>query len=332
MNQELETGDGGRSEVAGGPWRLCDAAANRAAEAIRVLEDVARFVLDDAALTAAAKTLRHDLAAVLAAVAARHGGGFHVRGVRAVFRLGDPERKTAPACGKVVHPLGLLRIRAVIPHQQRADAVADDGVFVLQVVVQAQPLGREIAGDAVNAHAIGPVGRHRHLDHRIGAVIIGKTRPHRRVGGQFDDTIVVIAQFELAGRAHHAVALDPADRALPQHHAVGRNHRAGQAKHALHPGPRIGRAADDLQRLAVTGINREHLQLVGIGVARRGEHVRDAETGELVSRIFHALDLEADGIQRIADLRDVGGGLEVILEPGQRELHALAPTPAERVG
>jgi len=67
MNQELETGDGGRSEVAGGPWRLCDAAANRAAEAIRVLEDVARFVLDDAALTAAAKTLRHDLAAVLAA-------------------------------------------------------------------------------------------------------------------------------------------------------------------------------------------------------------------------------------------------------------------------
>ena len=67
MNQELETGDGGRSEVAGGPWRLCDAAANRAAEAIRVLEDVARFVLDDAALTAAAKTLRHDLAVVLAA-------------------------------------------------------------------------------------------------------------------------------------------------------------------------------------------------------------------------------------------------------------------------
>jgi thiamine-phosphate pyrophosphorylase len=67
INQEREPGDGGRSEVAGGPWRLCDAAANRAAEAIRVLEDVARFVLDDAALTAAAKTLRHDLAAVLAA-------------------------------------------------------------------------------------------------------------------------------------------------------------------------------------------------------------------------------------------------------------------------
>ncbi|NBW97347.1 MAG: thiamine phosphate synthase [Planctomycetia bacterium] len=52
--------------AAAGAWRLCDAAANRAAEAIRVLEDVARFVLDDGHLTGLAKALRHDLAAVLA--------------------------------------------------------------------------------------------------------------------------------------------------------------------------------------------------------------------------------------------------------------------------
>jgi thiamine-phosphate pyrophosphorylase len=69
MKDGLETGDGERSGAAGGSWRLCDAAANRAAEALRVLEDVVRFILDDAALTAAAKTLRHDLAAVLAAPA-----------------------------------------------------------------------------------------------------------------------------------------------------------------------------------------------------------------------------------------------------------------------
>ena len=49
-----------------GVWRLCDAAANRAAEAIRVLEDVARFVLDDGHLTGLAKAIRHDLTAVLA--------------------------------------------------------------------------------------------------------------------------------------------------------------------------------------------------------------------------------------------------------------------------
>ncbi len=41
--------------------RLLDANFNRAREAARVLEDAARFLLDDASLTEAAKTLRHDL-------------------------------------------------------------------------------------------------------------------------------------------------------------------------------------------------------------------------------------------------------------------------------
>ena len=49
-----------------GAWRMLDASANRAAEALRVIEDVVRFVLDDAWLTGLAKSLRHDLAALLA--------------------------------------------------------------------------------------------------------------------------------------------------------------------------------------------------------------------------------------------------------------------------
>jgi thiamine-phosphate pyrophosphorylase len=45
--------------------RVLDAAANRAREGLRVLEDYTRFVLDDALLTAELKQLRHDLTAVL---------------------------------------------------------------------------------------------------------------------------------------------------------------------------------------------------------------------------------------------------------------------------
>jgi thiamine-phosphate pyrophosphorylase len=45
--------------------RILDANANRAREAMRVMEDVARFALDDAPLSAAVKTLRHDLRGVL---------------------------------------------------------------------------------------------------------------------------------------------------------------------------------------------------------------------------------------------------------------------------
>ncbi len=46
--------------------RLIDANANRAREGLRVLEDVARFVLGDEALAAAAKDLRHGVARALA--------------------------------------------------------------------------------------------------------------------------------------------------------------------------------------------------------------------------------------------------------------------------
>jgi thiamine-phosphate pyrophosphorylase len=45
----------------GAVLRLLDANANRAREALRVLEDYARFVLDDRALTAGFKELRHEL-------------------------------------------------------------------------------------------------------------------------------------------------------------------------------------------------------------------------------------------------------------------------------
>jgi thiamine-phosphate pyrophosphorylase len=40
-------------------WRLLDANANRAREGLRIIEDTARFVLDDAAAAKAARRFRH---------------------------------------------------------------------------------------------------------------------------------------------------------------------------------------------------------------------------------------------------------------------------------
>lgn len=48
--------------------RILDANANRAREALRVLEEAARFLLDDEKLTRAVKTIRHDLAQALALI------------------------------------------------------------------------------------------------------------------------------------------------------------------------------------------------------------------------------------------------------------------------
>lgn len=53
-----------------GVKRILDANANRAREALRVMEDAARFVLDDERLSRMAKQLRHDLAEALSGVGA----------------------------------------------------------------------------------------------------------------------------------------------------------------------------------------------------------------------------------------------------------------------
>ncbi|MCL6638508.1 MAG: thiamine-phosphate pyrophosphorylase [Firmicutes bacterium] len=49
-------------------YRVMDANLNRAREGLRVLEEIARFVLEDAGLTARIKDLRHKLAALAAQV------------------------------------------------------------------------------------------------------------------------------------------------------------------------------------------------------------------------------------------------------------------------
>ncbi|MFM7185017.1 MAG: thiamine phosphate synthase [Planctomycetota bacterium] len=66
----MATGDpgglGGQGDNPRGVWRALDASANRAGEALRVLEDAIRFGLDGDQLTRLAKDLRHELAEVLA--------------------------------------------------------------------------------------------------------------------------------------------------------------------------------------------------------------------------------------------------------------------------
>jgi thiamine-phosphate pyrophosphorylase len=57
---------GSRPTMHAGGWRALDASANRAGEALRVIEDTLRFMLDDPFLTQHVKDLRHDLTALLA--------------------------------------------------------------------------------------------------------------------------------------------------------------------------------------------------------------------------------------------------------------------------
>lgn len=118
----------------GGVWRALDATANRAGEALRVLEDVLRFVLDDVHLTGIAKGLRHDLAAVLATgglarrATARDVGadvGPRVVGVEALPRLtvGDLVAANAARAAQALRSLQECALVLLPPLASRFEAL-----------------------------------------------------------------------------------------------------------------------------------------------------------------------------------------------------------------
>ena len=61
---EMEENESEKNGSAVGIWRTLDASANRSAEAVRVLEDILRFCLNDAFLSQEAKAIRHELAVI----------------------------------------------------------------------------------------------------------------------------------------------------------------------------------------------------------------------------------------------------------------------------
>ncbi len=200
----------------------------------------------------------------------------------------------------------------------------DDGD--VERLQRAEPGGGEVARDAAHAHAILPVGGDRNVDHRIGcARIIGEGGADRRVCGQFDNAVMIVAEFEFARRTHHAVRRDAADRRDLELHAVCRHHRAGQPEHTDQSRAGVGCTAHDLERGAVAGIDRQHLQLVGLGVPFGGQHLGDAKARELLGGILDALDFEPDAVERRDDIVDGRIGFEMRLQPFEGDLHAEIP-------
>ncbi len=102
-----------------GAWRALDACANRAAEGVRVIEDVVRFVLDDVRLTGDAKRLRHDLAALL------DRGGLPAR-----VASRDVSRDVGPSVGDV----------AALPRATPSDLVAANAARAAQALRSLQEI------------------------------------------------------------------------------------------------------------------------------------------------------------------------------------------------
>ncbi len=184
---------------------------------------------------------------------------------------------------------------------------------------------REVAGDAVHAEAVGAVGGELDLDHRpFEAQGTGRGRPDFRVLRQLDDAVMLQAQPQLARGAEHAVAGDTADRGLLQHVARGRNDGADRGEDALHAGAGVGGTADDLEH-ALAGLDGTEAETIGIGMLASLTDIGDREWRKRGTRIGDALDLKAQRSERVADALDRGVGLQMLLEPRERELHRESP-------
>ena len=189
---------------------------------------------------------------------------------------------------------------------------------------------RQVAGDPAHAHAILAIGRDRDIEHRIVEPGIGRERrADRRVARELDDPGMILAKLELACRAHHPAALDPADRRDLQGHVAAGDIGAGRSEHAEHSGARVGRSAHDLNR-PLARVDGQHLQLVGLRMLVRGQHARDLERCQRLRRVRQLLDLEPDIGQLLGEVLRRSIGLQMLLEPRQREFHA--PTPPDSVG
>ena len=231
----------------------------------------------------------------------------------------DAAHETKPECRAEMLVFG----REIEPHRDRLREPARDGGSGDRLQ-PAKSGRREVARDAMDAGGIGAVRRERHVDHRIVKTRIGPVRhADRCVLGELDDSVVLLGEFELRRRAQHAVRFDPADNARRDGQVLARNIGPRGREDADEAGPRIGRAADDLDGRAASRIDRADPQPIGIGVLHGLDDAGHREAAQSRSRVDDTFDFEADAGQSLSDVGESGLDFEVILEPGEGEFHSL---------
>ena len=179
----------------------------------------------------------------------------------------------------------------------------------------------KIAGDAAHAKAVGPVRRNGDVEHRIvEAEQLRRRAANSCFGRKLDNAGMLVGQFELPLRQHHAARFDAADLGLGQGEVDAGHVSADGREHAFEPSARVRRAAHDLQAL-LAGIDLQDLELVGVGMLLGFHHLCHAEVLERSGGVEHLLDLEPDAGQRLGDLVNGGFRVEMLFQPCERELH-----------
>ncbi|KAG1245240.1 hypothetical protein G6F65_021338 [Rhizopus arrhizus] len=158
-------------------------------------------------------------------------------------------------------------------------------------------------------------------------------RADRGVIGQFQQAGRIVVQAQFLGRAQHAVGLDAAQlgRLDLQLADLRTNHRQRRDQARA----RVRRTADDLQQLALPGIDPAHLQAVGFRMADGLDDACHDHVIEAFAQRGHLFHFQADGGQHRTQFIARSAGRDVAAQPVFGEFHGVilvgpahAPGPA----
>ncbi len=205
----------------------------------------------------------------------------------------------------------------------RIEAAAD--LRRIEWLEAAQTLRSEVTRDAVDAERIRAVGCYLHIDHRvIQPQGPGRRRADGPVAFNFDDAVMFLRNQQFALRAHHAFGGLAADHALFQRDLGARHISARKCDDRLDARAGVGRATHDLNEASI----RFHLaqaQLVGVRMFVRMLNIANLEGRQRLRHVGDVFDFEANADQPLADFLEGGGGIEIVLQPGEREFHDRPP-------
>ena len=172
---------------------------------------------------------------------------------------------------------------------------------------------RDLAGEPDDRQRVAAVRLDVDVEHDV-AVEVGQRAPERRVRGQDQDPVGVGGQAELVARAEHAVA-DDAHLLGPLDPPVAGQDRAGQRHRDALAGGDVRRAADDLERLAVTDRDPRQRQPVGARMALDRQQLADDDVLPVLAPAVDALDLHPEQRQALGELLRRQVDVDVVAQP-----------------
>ena len=197
---------------------------------------------------------------------------------------------------------------------------------------RAQAGRRQVAGDAAHPGAVRPVRGELDLDDGIGkshGIGKGLANPLAHFGRQLNNAAAFLRELQLGLGDQHASRNDAAHGTRFQRQGLAGNVAANRREHPDHSRARVRRPTDDLDNPGA-GLDFADLELVGIGVRFGLEHAGDAKGLERRAAVLDAFDLQPQCGQLGGQLGERRGGVEMILEPGECELHHCYPRASRR--